>query len=228
MCHRSTLLLVMTIETTVSHLIQSIGHRHCLRRRGHNRSFPETCRAAFPVPRRYRCGFRDVEDQDRAQFVAVVPRLMLDRVIENKGTPLLPLTRLAAHAKSAPVRHDKGQMDDRAYVGDARVGRNMRARTKQRKENARRTPRNIRHGQGLQQGSGLRTARAGVVLPHPVLPQELGAPCRRIVQGAPLVRRRPGFLANIGLQSVTAGFEQRQKFAANDIRLRFQPLKPRK
>src|SRR4029079_10818813 len=68
-----------------------------------------------------------IEDQQRAIFTALVPRLMLDRVVEREGLTYTPLADLAADPKAAAVGHDQRQMDDRPDIGDAGVGRDSLA-----------------------------------------------------------------------------------------------------
>ena len=69
----------------------------------------------------------DVADEDDARLVAVVPRFVLDRVVEHPGLADAPFARLAADAEAAAGRHDQRQVHDQAEVGDAGVRRDPRA-----------------------------------------------------------------------------------------------------
>src|SRR5688572_16692489 len=76
----------------------------------------------------------DVADENDARLIAVVPRLVLDRVVEYPGLADSPLARLAADAKPAAGRHDQRQMHDQAKVGDASVRRDPRVRLEHREQ----------------------------------------------------------------------------------------------
>ena len=47
-----------------------------------------------------------------AGLIAVVPRFVLDRVVEHPGFAYAPFARLAADAKAAAWRDDQRQMDE--------------------------------------------------------------------------------------------------------------------
>src|SRR5688572_9970884 len=76
----------------------------------------------------------DVADENDARLVAVVPRLVLDGVIEHPGLADSPFARFAADAEAAAGRHDQRQMHDQSEVGDAGVRRNSRARLEHREQ----------------------------------------------------------------------------------------------
>src|SRR5258708_23529632 len=65
-----------------------------------------------------------IENQYRARHVRVVPRLVLDRIVEHPTGADLPLARLAADSKSAARGPDQRPMNRHACIGHPGVGRN--------------------------------------------------------------------------------------------------------
>src|SRR2546427_10401602 len=63
----------------------------------------------------------DVEDENDAQLVAVVPGLVLDRVVEHPRPARDPLPRHVADPESAGARDDEGKVRDEADIGHAGV-----------------------------------------------------------------------------------------------------------
>src|SRR5437667_9687228 len=63
----------------------------------------------------------DVEDENHTQLVAVVPGLVLDRVVEHPGLTRNPLAYVVADPESATVRDDEGKVRDEADIGHAGV-----------------------------------------------------------------------------------------------------------
>src|SRR3954468_9965998 len=60
-----------------------------------------------------------VDDQDDAELVAVVPRLVLDRIVENEGLADIPLGRRLTDPEAAAARHYERQVADEPRIGDA-------------------------------------------------------------------------------------------------------------
>ncbi len=54
----------------------------------------------------------NIENKDRAGLVAIVPRLMLNGVIERKRGSYLPRSRLATDAEPTPIRNDQRNVND--------------------------------------------------------------------------------------------------------------------
>src|ERR1700682_5216373 len=59
-------------------------------------------------------GTPDVKDQHGARNVAVVPGLVLDRVVENEGLPRIPLAHFGANPEATAGRDYEGQMHGQA------------------------------------------------------------------------------------------------------------------
>src|SRR5262249_26084376 len=75
-----------------------------------------------------------VADENDAGLVAVVPGLVLDRVVEHPGLAAAPLPGLAADPEAAARRHDQRQVHDQTEVCDARVRRDARVRLEHREQ----------------------------------------------------------------------------------------------
>src|SRR5207302_8935297 len=65
----------------------------------------------------------DIEDQDRARPVPLVPALVFERVVEAPCPAAPPLARFGAHAKAAALRHDERDMHDESRIGLAGMRR---------------------------------------------------------------------------------------------------------
>jgi hypothetical protein len=65
-----------------------------------------------------------VEYQNRAQLIAVVPRLMLNGVIKGKCLTFAPDSGFAANPKAAAVGNYQRQMNDSPRVRNTRMRRN--------------------------------------------------------------------------------------------------------
>ena len=74
----------------------------------------------------------EIANQHHPQRVAVVPRFVLDRVIEDPRLAFAPLTGIGANSKAAPCGHDQRQVQHRAEIGDTVVRRDVRVRREQR------------------------------------------------------------------------------------------------
>src|ERR1700694_2549432 len=88
-------------------------------------------------------GAPDVENQHGARDVAVVPRLVLDRVVEYKGLPWMPLALFGADPEAAAGRDDQRQMYDEARVADACMRRDPRPGIENGEQGRRRGTRHI-------------------------------------------------------------------------------------
>src|SRR5581483_3139160 len=76
----------------------------------------------------------DIENQNDALFVAIVPRLVLDGIVEDEGCANRPVTRLGANAEAAVRRDHQRNVHGEADVGGAGVGWDVGLRLEQRKE----------------------------------------------------------------------------------------------
>src|SRR5688572_19785445 len=81
-----------------------------------------------------------IEDQHDAQLVAVVARLMLDRVVEDQRLADVPTTPIEAYAVAASLGHDEQQVRDYACVGLTVVRRNARFRRERGEHGVRAKP----------------------------------------------------------------------------------------
>src|SRR5207244_9661387 len=61
----------------------------------------------------------DVEDENRTRGARLVPRLVLDRVVEHPRLTGNPLTYVAPDSESAVGRHDQRQVHGESRVRDA-------------------------------------------------------------------------------------------------------------
>ena len=84
------------------------------------------------------------------------------------------------------------------------------------------------HGQGFEQGGGLRAAFADGVLSRAVLPQPEGAPFAGVVQLAPLIDGGTLGVGDIGGEIVHAAGQQGLKLGRDDRGGRLQRLQPGK
>src|SRR4029078_563697 len=82
--------------------------------------------------------FPDVDEEDRPAFAALVPRLVLDRIVEGESLADAPGTCLAAHSELAAHTHHQRQMHHASNVRHPVVRRNVRACLENREEDVRR------------------------------------------------------------------------------------------
>ena len=130
---------------------------------------------------RRQIGMPGVDDQDDAQLVAGVHRLMLDRVVEHPGLAGFPFARLGADPEPAARRHDQRQMADQAGIGDADCAAGY-ARRGASSENIALGPRRGSRGWSSSAEQGhRRRAMAGIGLDRQAVPDEVdggpGAGC---------------------------------------------------
>src|SRR5262245_5243828 len=132
----------------------------------------------------------DVADEDDPHLAAVVPRLVLDRVVEHPRLAQAPLTPLAADAEAAARRQHERQVHDQAEVGDAGVRRDPRPRLQHGEHRGRRAQFHESLRQAADRGHRRGRARAAPGNLAALVVEVEGAPARRLVELAPLLERQ--------------------------------------
>ena len=74
----------------------------------------------------------EINDQNDAERIAGVHRLMLDCIVEHPSLPSLPFAVIIPNPEPAARRHDQRKVTDEASVSDPRMRRDMGMRREQR------------------------------------------------------------------------------------------------
>mmetsp|Transcript_36527 Transcript_36527/g.117768 ORF Transcript_36527/g.117768 Transcript_36527/m.117768 type:complete len:218 (+) Transcript_36527:93-746(+) len=122
-------------------------------------------------------GVPHVEDEHDARAVAVVPRLVLERVVEGKAPPLHALVRAIGDTKPGAFHSNEGQMHAQLLVCGAVVLNDVRAGRERREESV-----VVRPRQRCEERDGDGAARAVVCEGQLVQREVKHVPLARVVR----------------------------------------------
>jgi tetratricopeptide (TPR) repeat protein len=169
-----------------------------------------------------------IQQQDDAIFIAIIPRFVVDRIVEHPRFAFAPVARRVADAETTTLRHNNRQMHDQAGIRRAGMCWKMRLGRQRGKHHRRPEVRGVHQRHRVYGGGRAWAARAGFIEPPGILPEEERAPVWGIVQILERIQRHAFGTGHIGAKSLAAGAQNLKQFLSHRIGLCFQFLQPRK